>query len=175
MKLQGFQWSSQVNQEAADPQESDAPDSDAESSSPAKRSKSKPVIQQDLTVQMHTKTPESSAEFERLLRATPDSSLVWIQFMAFQLQLSEVGKAREIGRRALQVINFREEQEKLNVWMALLNLEVAYGTEETLQSVFNDAIRANDAKTVYLRVAALLEEAGKHEASHWVHLSCEPF
>lgn len=115
---------------------------------------------------MHNKAPESSADYERLLKVTPDSSFLWIQFMAFQLQLSEVDKAREIGRRGLQVINFREEQEKLNVWIALLNLEIAYGTEESSQAVFNDASRANDAKTIHLRFAALLDEAGKHEVSH---------
>ncbi|KAG8985781.1 rRNA biogenesis protein rrp5 [Tulasnella sp. JGI-2019a] len=164
LKIQGgFQWSGpsahdlDVNSEAEESELDDLP------SSSRKKQAAKNGIQQDLTAQMHTKVPESSADFERMLRATPDSSFVWIQFMAFQLQLSEVEKAREIGRRALQVINFREEQEKLNVWIALLNLEVAYGTEETLQTVLYDAIRANDAKTVHLRTAALLDEAGKHE------------
>jgi hypothetical protein len=30
--------------------------------------------------------------------------------------------------RALETINFREESEKLNVWVAYLNLENVYGT-----------------------------------------------
>lgn len=83
--------------------------------------------------------------------------------MAFQLQLSEVDKAREIGRRALEIINFREEQEKMNVWVALLNLEIAYGTQDTVQGVFTEAARANDGKAIHLRMASLLDEAGRHE------------
>ena len=142
---------------------SETSDDDLKASSPSKKRKKKKGIQRDLTIDMHNKSPESSAEFERLLKVTPDSSFLWIQFMAFQLQLSEVAKAREIGRRAIQVINYREEQEKLNVWLALLNLEIAYGSDETAQSVFTEATRANDAKTVHLRFASLLEEAGKQE------------
>ncbi|KAG8891267.1 rRNA biogenesis protein rrp5, partial [Tulasnella sp. 403] len=46
--------------------------------------------------------PGSSAEFERRLKETPDSSTLWIQFMASQLQLSEIDKAREVGRRAVE-------------------------------------------------------------------------
>ncbi|KAG8885477.1 rRNA biogenesis protein rrp5 [Tulasnella sp. 332] len=163
LKIQGgFQWAGpSLNDDAASEAESSG--SEDVPSSSNKKNVAKTRIQQDLTAQMHNKIPESSTDFERMLRATPDSSFVWIQFMAFQLQLSEIEKAREIGRRALQVINFREEQEKLNVWIALLNLEVAYGTEETLQDVFSEAIRANDAKTVHLRTASLLDEAGKHE------------
>ncbi|KAG8718428.1 rRNA biogenesis protein rrp5 [Ceratobasidium sp. 394] len=56
--------------------------------------------------------------------------------MSFQLQLSEVDKAREIGRRALQTTNYREEQEKLNVWIALLNLENQFGTDDSLEVLF---------------------------------------
>ena len=36
---------------------------------------------------------------------------------------------RAIAKRALQTINTREEQEKLNVWIALLNFENLHGTE----------------------------------------------
>jgi hypothetical protein len=44
-------------------------------------------------------------------------------------QATEIEKARAIAHRALSTISFREEQEKLNVWCALLNLENLYGTK----------------------------------------------
>jgi rRNA biogenesis protein RRP5 len=86
--------------------------------------------------------------------------------MSFQLQLSEVDKAREIARRALKTIHFREEKEKLNVWIALLNLECAYGTDDSLETIFKEAAKANDSKTIHLRLASIMEEAGKFEVSH---------
>lgn len=48
------------------------------------------------------------------------------------LQATEIEKARSVARRALRTINFREEQEKLNVWLALLNLEHRFGTKVQL-------------------------------------------
>ncbi|QRV97232.1 rRNA biogenesis protein RRP5 [Ceratobasidium sp. AG-Ba] len=133
----------------------------AGASSKSKKRKNKKAILQDLTADLHTKVPESTADFERVVLGSPNSSFLWIQYMSFQLQLSEVDKAREIGRRALQTINYREEQEKLNVWIALLNLENHFGTDESLETIFKDAARHNDSKTVHLRLASILEESEK--------------
>ncbi|KAF6766586.1 hypothetical protein DFP72DRAFT_867062 [Ephemerocybe angulata] len=91
----------------------------------------------------HNSDEEDNASFRReLLLGSPNSSYLWIQYMSFQLQISEIDKAREIGRRA--------EGERLNVWIALLNLE-------------NDAARANDSKTIHLRMAAIFDQSGKPE------------
>jgi len=129
-----------------------------------------------LTSEMHTKTPESNADFERLLLGSPNSSYLWIQYMSFQLPLSELDKAREIGRKAIQTINFREEKERLNVWIALLNLENVYGTEDSLQAVFKEAARANDSKTVHLRLASILDQAEKLEqAEEQYKRTCKKF
>lgn len=161
----GFHWSGnepQQDQEAwSDPSEDE--ESDAERQPIKKKKRRKKEIEQDHTADMHTKTPESNADFERVLLGSPNSSYLWIQYMSFQLQLSEVEKAREVARRAIQTINFREEQERLNVWIALLNLENVYGTDETLETVFKEASRANDSKTVHLRLASILSQTEKYE------------
>lgn len=49
--------------------------------------------------------------------------------MFLYFQATEVEKARAIAKRALSTIDTKEEQEKLNVWTALLNLENLYGTK----------------------------------------------
>ncbi|KAL8286763.1 hypothetical protein RQP46_004291 [Phenoliferia psychrophenolica] len=108
--------------------------------------------------------PTSIADFERLLLGSPNSSYLWIQYIAYFVALSQVDKAREIGRRALKQINFREEQEKLNVWVALLNLENTYGNETTLEELFKEAAQSNDAKTIHLRMIDIYERCGKFEA-----------
>lgn len=163
LTLGSFQWSNQPEvTEPSHPLSSE----DEEDTTSAKKQKRKKQIAHDLTADMHTKAPESNADFERLLLGSPNSSYLWIQYMSFQLQLSEVDKAKEIAQRALQTIHFREEQEKLNVWIALLNLECAYGTEDSLENAFKAAARANDSKTVHLRLAAILEQAEKYEVSY---------
>ncbi|KAF8222115.1 hypothetical protein L208DRAFT_1324246 [Tricholoma matsutake] len=161
----GFHWSG--NEPEQDQSVGSAPSEDDESDTEGQPSKKKKrrrkEIEHDLTADMQTKTPESNADFERVLLGSPNSSYLWIQYMSFQLQLSEVGKAREIARRAIRTINFREEQERLNVWIALLNLENVYGTDETIETVFKEASRANDSKTVYLRLASIFSQTDKHE------------
>ena len=40
------------------------------------------------------------------------------------------------GERALETINFRKTHERMNVWVAYLNLEHQYGTEKSLMALF---------------------------------------
>jgi len=163
---EGFQWFGE-SRESGDEIESSSDESDQEGESSKKKNKKKKrkEIEKDLTADMHTKAPESNSDFERLLLGSPNSSYLWIQYMSFQLQIAEIDKAREIGRRAVKTISFREEGERLNVWIALLNLENVYGTEESMEAVFRDAARANDSKTVHLRMAAIFDQSGKLDVS----------
>lgn len=164
LKLQGgFQWSGNDAPSESDFGSGSSSDEDNDGDQTARKRRRRKEIEQDLTANMHAKAPESNADFERLLLGSPNSSYLWVQYMSFQLQLSEVDKAREIGKRALQTINFREEQEKMNVWIALLNVENVYGTEETLEATFKEAARHNDSKTIHLRLAFIFDQAAKHE------------
>ncbi|KAK7064381.1 rRNA biogenesis protein RRP5 [Favolaschia claudopus] len=173
----GFQWSTNMDFDA-DGDQSEASDSDDSGDEKAgkKKKRRRKQIEQDLTADMHTKSPESNADFERLLLGSPNSSYLWIQYMSFQLQLSEVDKARDIARRALQTINFREEQEKLNVWIALLNLENSYGTDETVETTFKEAGKANDPKTIHLRLALIFDQSDKPiKAEEQYQRTCKKF
>ncbi|KAJ7107617.1 hypothetical protein C8R43DRAFT_199697 [Mycena crocata] len=174
----GFQWSTTAIEAAEDDSEPSDSDNDLEDDeqSGKKKKRRRKEIEQDLTADMHTKTPESNADFERLLLGSPNSSYLWVQYMSFQLQLSEVEKARAIARRALQTISFREEQEKLNVWIALLNLENMYGTDETVETTFKEAARANDSKTVHLRLALIFDQSDKSaKAEEQYQRTCKKF
>ncbi|KAJ7900149.1 hypothetical protein B0H14DRAFT_2672489 [Mycena olivaceomarginata] len=178
----GFQWSTNPDFDAeeggSEPSDSDDDDDDDEQTGKKKKKRRRKEIEQDLTADMHTKTPESNADFERLLLGSPNSSYLWVQYMSFQLQLSEVEKAREIARRALQTISFREEQEKLNIWIALLNLENAYGTDETVEATFKEAARANDSKTIHLRLALIFDQSEKNscaKAEEQYQRTCKKF
>ncbi|MCO5547403.1 hypothetical protein L7F22_000851 [Adiantum nelumboides] len=109
--------------------------------------------------------PESSEDFEKLVHGSPNSSFIWIKYMAFLLSLGDIEKARAVADRALQIINFREEGEKLNVWVALLNLENAYGNpaKEATLGVFNRALQYCDPKKLYLALLGIYERSGQHD------------
>jgi rRNA biogenesis protein RRP5 len=157
----GFSWSAKDTDDQID-EDSDSDNDELRVASEQSKKKKK-GIQQDLTADLQTKAPESSSDFERLLIGSPDSSFLWIQYMSFQLQISELDKARDIGRRALKTISYREEGEKLNVWVALLNLENAFGTEETADKMFKEAVQFNDPQVVHLKFAGILEQSEKFE------------
>lgn len=102
--------------------------------------------------------PETAGDFERLLAGSPNSSELWIRYMAFHLSLADVAAARMVAEKAIERIEFREEREKLNVWTALLTLEQKYGTEDSLKTTIERACGQNNPKRVYLRVCEILEK-----------------
>ena len=61
----------------------------------------------------------------------------------------------------------REEQEKLNVWVAWLNLEMNYGDppEDVALKLFQRALTYNDQKKLYMAFVGILERAGQVGAS----------
>jgi len=58
-------------------------------------------------------------------------------------------------------MSFREEQEKMNLWVAFLNLENTYGTQESLMKVFERSVSYNDPKKMYLHLVKIYERANK--------------
>ncbi|KAF5829876.1 hypothetical protein DUNSADRAFT_15392 [Dunaliella salina] len=110
--------------------------------------------------------PSSPAEFEVLLRSSPNSSYVWIRYMAFLLGLGEADKARAVAQRALQTIYYREEGEKFNVWVALLNLEAAHGLpnpDEALMATFSKAAPYCDQKRLYFALLGSPDLSAAHK------------
>lgn len=155
-------------------------DSDAEEEKPARKKSRKEILEErqrkeaelcekERALMDPSREPETVDDFDRLVLASPNSSMVWLRYMAFHLQQAEVEKARAVGHRALSVISFREEQEKLNVWTALLNLENLYGTQESLQGIFNEALRYNEPLKVYTHLAQIYIASEKHEQAEQLY------
>ena len=63
---------------------------------------------------------------------------------------------------------YREEREKLNVWVALLNLENSYGTKDSLETLFQEAIKANEPKKIYMKMVELYIKNDKNEVSYLI-------
>lgn len=113
--------------------------------------------------------PESVSDFERLVLASPDSSLVWVRYAAFLLNLSQVKEARAVMERALRTVRATEETEKLNLYVAFMNLENQFGTPDALMAVFQRACTYNDPKKVHLQLLTLLEAAEKVDLAEQIY------
>lgn len=155
----GFDWTGDsLNASAKDI----ASDSEGETSS-KKRKRSKKEIKVDLTADLDKDGPRNTSDFERLLLGQPNDSGLWIQYMAFQLQLGEMQKAREVAERALRTIHIRELDEKANVWIAWINLEVEYGEEERVEEVFKRACQVQEPLGMHEKLASIYIDSGKHD------------
>ncbi|RPA89371.1 nucleic acid-binding protein [Choiromyces venosus 120613-1] len=158
----GFDWSASILDKRG-PDTDSGKDSDSEEEKHKKKKRKKAQIKEDLTGNLATREPQSVADFERLLLGDPNDSKLWIMYMSFQLQLSEVEKAREIAERAVKTIALREEKEKQNVWIAMLNMESMYGTDESLEEVFKRACQYNEAQDIHEKLASICIQTGKSE------------
>ena len=163
LKAGGFDWNANIFNRISD--ESVNSDDDIGDEEPKKKRKRKAEIKIDRTGELDANGPQSVSDFERLLLGQPDSSQLWTAYMAFLINLSEVDKAREIAERAIKTINIREDTEKMNMWIALLNLEISYGSNGMVEEVFKRACQYNDAQEIHERLASSYIHAGKHDVS----------
>lgn len=156
----GFDWTGGLS--APDDTDTQS-ETDEEPSQSKKKRRRHAEIKIDRTGDLDANGPQSVADFERLLMGQPNSSVLWLSYMAFQLQLNEVTKAREIAERAIRTISIREETDKMNVWVALLNLENTYGNDESLEEVFQRACQYNDSQEIHERLISIHIQSGNHE------------
>lgn len=169
----GFDWTGDIlNQAAESEDESESSDDDA-----PRRKRKKVEFVEDKTAQLNSRLPQSAKDFERLLVSEPNSSVLWMNYMAFQLQLSEIDAARDIARRALKTIAIREEDEKFNIWIALLNLENSFGTPDTVQETFREACQYMDSRLIHLKMASIyaMSEDKLEEAKRTYSAACKRF
>eukprot|EP00923_Selenidium_pygospionis_P000564 GHVN01000927.1.p1 GENE.GHVN01000927.1~~GHVN01000927.1.p1 ORF type:complete len:2686 (+),score=470.19 GHVN01000927.1:876-8060(+) len=94
-------------------------------------------------------------DFERMLLSRANDAEVWISYMAHHVELSELSKARSIGERAIQRVSFTRETDRLNLWLAYLNLECAFGDDKHLEDLLKRALEHNDSKKVMMHMTYL--------------------
>ena len=86
-----------------------------------------------------------------------DSSYFYFRVVEF----NEVEKAREIADRAIKIIALREGKEKHIVWIAMLNMESMYGTDETLGGAFKRACQYNEVQGISEKLVSIYIQTGK--------------
>lgn len=96
--------------------------------------------------------PKTAEDYERLIFTEPNNSLTWIKYMAFWISVAEIQKARETAEKALQRISQQHHRDRLNIWIAYMNLENKYGTKETLAEIFRRAQAYHDPKVVHFEL-----------------------
>lgn len=156
LKVGGFDWHGMPSKAVGKQSGTEPDDEEGKATEKPKKRKRKAEIQVDRTGDLDANGPQSADDFERLLLGEPDSSLLWLQYMAFNINLGDIDQARQLGERALKSIGLGQDTEKQNIWVALLNLEAEYGDEETLNSTFRRACEYNDPQEMHSRLTSIL-------------------
>ncbi|EGR29983.1 programmed cell death 11, putative [Ichthyophthirius multifiliis] len=122
------------------------------------RKKEEAIREQEKKLINSDQNPETNDDYEKLVLKNPNSSYIWIQYIAFVMENENIYQAREIIERALKVINFANENEKLNLWTAYLNLEHNFGDSKSLIKVFERAKQLCKPKSVYLKLLEIYKK-----------------
>ena len=146
-------------------------DADAATSAPLtrrakaslKRSAQSELEQRELALSDPNAAPTLPADYERLLLASPNSSYLWLRYMAHHVGLKDIDAARKVARRALDTIGYREEAEKRNVWVALIGLEEMYGTAQTVEAVVAEAMQRCDQQSLLVELTHVYTQTAKHQ------------
>jgi rRNA biogenesis protein RRP5 len=93
-----------------------------------------------------TNAPEfaSSQDFEKNILRNPNDSTLWIKYISWCQESDGLALARKTAERALNVVNFKDDDSKLNIWKAYINIEFYFGTDDSCSELFKRGLAAND-------------------------------
>jgi rRNA biogenesis protein RRP5 len=122
--------------------------------------------------QLNPSAPKTREEFLALLIAAPNSSYLWVKFIEFHFANGDIEGARATAERALERLPIGDQAEKINVWIAYINLLVltvadAHFLEELKPLVMN-AAASTDNKRIWSHFAVFTSaNRPEHGAAAW--------
>jgi rRNA biogenesis protein RRP5 len=73
-----------------------------------------------------------------------------------------VEAARRIAERAVKSVSISNEEDKLNIWVAFMNLENNFGDQKSLEAITKRALEVNDRQQVYLQLINMYQSSQKY-------------
>lgn len=89
--------------------------------------------------------------------------------MAFMLDNIGIDAARKVAERSVKSVSVSNDEDKLNIWTAFMNLESNFGTQETLEECTRRALEVNDRKKVYLTLIDIYKGSMKFEFAEVIY------
>jgi rRNA biogenesis protein RRP5 len=90
--------------------------------------------------------------YEKMIVPSPDNSFLWIHYISHVLKKKGYDDAKILCERAVKTMDITNLKEKLNLWIAYMNLESRFGSEKEFQKIVKRGLKINDKKEVYLAV-----------------------
>ena len=157
------------NMEIEDDNEEKDSDKEIKKKRVASKKKEKDNLKQEIKIreieQANLNNEIKNAQYyERVILKDHDNSLNWIEYASYILDTLNLASARQIFERALKIIDITKTKEKLNVWVAYLNLENIYGNEKTFEKIFERAKEVCDKKLLFKHVIQIYFNSKKYNS-----------
>lgn len=108
-------------------------------------------------------------DHEKQILSDPNNSMYWVQYAGYILDKVGLQATRKIFERAINTIDITMLKEKLNLWVAYMNLEMNYGSQDTFKSVVERALEINEKKNVYIHLISIYKHSGKFDMAMEVY------
>lgn len=109
--------------------------------------------------ELNSKSTNKYIKTSRQILSNPNSSELWIKYTSCAMESEGIESARGVMERALRVINFVNDADRLNVWTAYLNLELHFGREEALIALFKKGCNSCNPKHLHLKLIDIYRKA----------------
>lgn len=113
--------------------------------------------------------PDSIDDFEKKILSNPNSSELWIAYAAFILENINFESSKKIFERAIKTIDISLLKDKLNIWVAYLNLENSFGTKECFSKLVQRALEVNDKKLIYKHIIMIYKNSKTFELVYGIY------
>uniref|UniRef100_A0A3Q3IP10 Protein RRP5 homolog n=1 Tax=Monopterus albus TaxID=43700 RepID=A0A3Q3IP10_MONAL len=140
-----------------------------------KKAAEKALVQREAELMDPNLCPQDAAAFERLLLASPNSSLLWLQYMAHHLQATQIEQARAVAERALKTISFSLKKvferalqfcEPMPVYQQLADIYAKSNKTKEAEGLYKTMVkRFRQNKAVWLSYGSFLLQQGQSDAA----------
>jgi len=83
-----------------------------------------------------------------------------------------LASSRKIFERAIKSIDITNLKEKLNIWIAYINLDYTYADSETYKSTVERALEVNDKKAIYKHLITIYSQSKKFDLALEIYKLC---
>ena len=128
--------------------------------------------EKDSNLNTYLENPISVDDFEKLILSDFNNSVNWIKYASYILDKMNLSSSRKIFERAIKAIDIANLKEKLNVWIAFINLEYTYGDNNSYQSCVERALEINDKKSIYKHLITIYSQSNKFELALEIYKLC---
>jgi len=120
----------------------------------------------------YLENPKSIEDYEKLILSDLNSSINWVKYASYILDKMGLSSCTKIFERAIRIIDITNLKEKLNIWIAYMNLMHTYGASDAFKDVVEKALTFNDKKAVYKHLISMYSQAKKFGLALEIYKIC---